>query len=74
MADAIRNGLRGRPLELEPSALKPALYDTVAIARRHKLSVSDAAHLELSLRRQLPLATLDDDLRRAAKKAGLALA
>jgi predicted nucleic acid-binding protein len=29
----------------------------------------DAAHLELALRRSLPLATLDDDLIRASKAA-----
>jgi predicted nucleic acid-binding protein len=33
----------------------------------------DAAYLELALRRHLPLATLDKDLRRAASEAGAQL-
>ena len=31
----------------------------------------DASYLELALRSGLPLATLDEDLKRAAKKAGV---
>jgi predicted nucleic acid-binding protein len=43
------------------------------LARTHRLSVYDAAYLELAQREGLPLATLDADLRRAAVKAGVAL-
>ncbi len=43
------------------------------LARSHKLSVYDAAYLELARRERLPLATLDDDLRKAAGRAGVAL-
>lgn len=35
--------------------------------------IIDAAYLELAIRRQLPLATLDDDLRRAATNVGVVL-
>jgi predicted nucleic acid-binding protein len=35
------------------------------------LSVYDASYLELSLRHGLPLASLDKNLRNAAKKLGL---
>ncbi|HZW93967.1 MAG TPA: type II toxin-antitoxin system VapC family toxin [Candidatus Eremiobacteraceae bacterium] len=38
----------------------------VVLAERHKLTVYDAAYLELALRRRLPFATLDKDLRSAA--------
>jgi predicted nucleic acid-binding protein len=38
------------------------------LAARHRLTSYDAAYLELALRRELPLATLDEDLRRAAQK------
>lgn len=48
-----------------------ALSDTLNLARRYKLSAYDAAYLELALRRGLPLATLDADLEKAAKKAGV---
>jgi predicted nucleic acid-binding protein len=43
------------------------------LARTHRLSVYDAAYLELAQREGLPLATLDADLRRAAAEEGLAL-
>ena len=43
------------------------------LARTHRLSVYDAAYLELAQRSGLPLATLDADLRRAAAVEGLAL-
>lgn len=36
-----------------------------------KLSAYDASYLELGLRRGLPLATLDEDLQKAAKRAGV---
>lgn len=38
------------------------------LAGRHRLTSYDAAYLELALRRELPLATLDGDLRKAARK------
>ena len=38
-----------------------------ALASRHKLTAYDAAYLELALRFSLPLATRDDDLRKAAR-------
>ena len=48
-----------------------ALGETLGLARRYKLSAYDAAYLELALREGLPLATLDADLAKAAKKAGV---
>jgi len=43
------------------------------LARAHRLSVYDAAYLELAQREGLPLATLDADLVRAAAGEGVAL-
>ena len=48
-----------------------ALSDTLQIARRYRLSAYDASYLELAMRMGLSLATLDQDLQKAAKKAGL---
>ena len=42
-------------------------------ARDHNLSAPDAAYLELAMRRGLPLATLDDKLKAAAKAVGVSL-
>ena len=48
-----------------------ALADTLQIARRYRLSAYDASYLELAMREGLPLATLDEDLQKAARKAGV---
>lgn len=70
----IRRSLKARSIEVEPGRVDLALSSTLALAAEYKLTAYDAAYLELALRRDLPLATLDSDLRRAAKKAGVALA
>jgi predicted nucleic acid-binding protein len=45
--------------------------ETLSLARQHGLSVNDAAYLELVLRRDASLASLDVPLRRVAKKLGV---
>ena len=47
--------------------------ETLSVADRFQLTVYDAAYLELAQRRNLPLATLDRELRVAAKSLGLHL-
>lgn len=39
---------------------------TLQLAKRHKLTIYDAAYLELAIRRDVPLGTLDLELRAAA--------
>src|SRR5215475_8219920 len=46
--------------------ITPESSEVMRLARAHQLSVYDAAYLELALRRNTPLATLDADLVRAA--------
>ena len=48
--------------------------EVMAIARGHQLSAYDAAYLELALRRDVPLASKDKALRKAAESIGVALA
>ena len=48
-----------------------ALTSILQLARRYNLSSYDASYLELAMREDLPLATLDADLRRAAELAGV---
>lgn len=53
---------------------QPALLSwaaCVSLAIRHRLTVYDATYLELAIRLHLPLATLDKDLREAAKAEGV---
>ena len=45
----------------------PAEGEVLRLAREHRLSVYDAAYLELARREGLPLATLDRDLAGAAR-------
>lgn len=45
----------------------------LALSEKHSLTVYDAAYLELAHRRQLPLGTLDADLRKAAQVEGVPL-
>ena len=49
-----------------------ALFDEfLHAAREFRLTAYDAVYLEMALRQQLPLATLDRELRTAASKAGV---
>lgn len=45
----------------------------LALARRHGLTVYDAAYLELALRERIDLATLDTELAEAARAEGVSL-
>lgn len=69
----ILGSLLDRPLEIEP-VLPPGLPEVLELARVHGLTAYDATYLHLALRRGLPLATFDVDLRRAAAALGVRLA
>ena len=58
-------------IDVDNATFAHALSDTLHLARRYKLSAYDASYLELALRLGLPLATLDEDLQKAARKAGV---
>jgi predicted nucleic acid-binding protein len=45
----------------------PDESEVLTLARRHRLTVYDAAYLELARREALPLATLDSELANAAR-------
>lgn len=45
----------------------------VHFALKHQLSVYDAAYVRLAAERQIPLATLDDAMKAAARKIGVAV-
>ena len=47
--------------------------DIHRLAVEHGLSGYDAAYLELAIRQELPLATLDEDLQKACRSAGVEL-
>ena len=63
--------LEGVDIVVDSATSAHSLSDTLQLARRYKLSSYDASYLELALRLGMPLATLDEDLQKAAKKAGV---
>jgi predicted nucleic acid-binding protein len=71
--DRVLSDLSEFPIHVDPETDRQAWGTTVRLAERHKLTVYDAAYLELALRRSLPLATLDEDLRTAAGAEGVPL-
>jgi predicted nucleic acid-binding protein len=60
-------------LDMDTETMSHAWGSTAALAERHRLTVYDAAYLELALRRNLPLATLDRELRAAAEACSVPL-
>jgi predicted nucleic acid-binding protein len=60
-------------IRLDPDTAAHAWDATLKLADQYKLTTYDAAYLELAQRLALRLATLDQDLRRAARNAGVPL-
>jgi predicted nucleic acid-binding protein len=60
-------------IEVDPEPLERAFERLAPLCRTHALTSYDALYLELAVRRQLPLATLDEPLRKAARKLGVKL-
>ncbi len=70
-SEAFLEMLSSSPIHPDHATVAAALSDTLQLARRYRLSSYDASYLELALRSALPLATLDADLNKAARKAGV---
>ena len=63
--------LRELPIRLDIETANQAWDATAKLAHELKLTLYDATYLELALRRRLPLASLDQDLRQAATAVGV---
>ncbi len=61
------------PIQVDNETARNAMTTTLTLAREYNLSAYDAAYLELALRFNMPLATLDVDLRKAAVKVGVVI-
>ncbi len=59
------------PIVCDTQTFSVVFSDTLQLCRRYRLSSYDASYLELALRSALPLSTLDQDLRKAATRAGV---
>lgn len=71
--DASLNDLGLLPVNTDAETDRRAWGNTLRLAERHRLTLYDAAYLELAMRRGLPLATLDMELRAAASAEGAVL-
>lgn len=71
--DRALNNLDALRIETDGESDQRVWSATGGIAAQHRLTIYDASYLELAERRRLALATLDEDLRRAALAAGVAL-
>jgi len=59
------------PIEVDTAGVDRTFQETLNLARLQNLSAYDAAYLELAIRKGLPLATLDEELRKAARAVGV---
>lgn len=60
-------------IEVDVESPGRAFEHVFPLCRVYGLTSYDAVYLDVALRNRLPLATLDDDLRAAARKAGVKL-
>ena len=56
------------PLVVEPEPPDSMLKDVIPLARDNQLSTYDASYLALAMRKGLPIATQDQQLRKAARR------
>jgi len=73
LAQSFLNDLGALPIQLEQFPTTTVFGRIQSLSREHGLTTYDAAYLDLSLDSGLPLATLDEGLSRACKKAGAGL-
>lgn len=65
--------IRQLPIRLDPETPVRGWHETPVLAARFGLTTYDAAYLELAMRLNVTLATLDQELSRAAREAGVPL-
>jgi predicted nucleic acid-binding protein len=71
--DALLVNFRRLAVEIDQQTAVGIWGEVLGLADRHELTVYDASYLELALRLGLPLASLDQNLRRAALSESVAV-
>jgi predicted nucleic acid-binding protein len=61
------------PIVIEKEQPERMMRDILALARKHKISTYDASYIDLAMRKGLPIASLDKDLRKAARRSRVAI-
>ena len=72
-ADQFVTELSKLQFEVDADAPHLAIDRLLPLCRQHQLTSYDASYLELAIRRKTPLATIDEPLRKAARKSGAKL-
>lgn len=72
-AEQLSQWITALPITVDSASVESVPVGVAHVAAGYDLSIYDAAYLELALRKGLPLATLDQRLASAAKKAGVPL-
>lgn len=70
-SEAFLDLLSSLDIAVDTNATQTLPTQTLHLARRYRLSTYDASYFEIALQNGVALATLDADLRKAAKKAGV---
>ena len=65
--------LRALPIRLDPESSDAVFDEVFKLAEQYSLTIYDAGYLELPIREGLPLATLDHELRKAARASRVPL-
>lgn len=65
------DALKDLPIKIDQTTLHSTWSKAMELAEHYKLTLYDASYLELALRCNLPLATLDKALNHAAQKIGI---
>jgi predicted nucleic acid-binding protein len=71
--DAVLTELAAMPITIDTETDAHAWTTTLRLSERFALTLYDAAYLELAQRRDLPLATLDQEMRAAGSTLGVQL-
>ena len=70
---ALARDLSGIEVVFDPTSIESATGAILDLTKQHGLTTYAAAYLELALRLDVPLATHDQRLRRAARAAGVTI-
>ena len=70
---AFLKNLAGLDIEIQPMITDQVFDQGISLATTYRLSVYDATYLGIAIRQNLPIATQDEDLIRAAKDVGVSL-
>lgn len=71
LTQAFTADLNRLPVDIDVATREIVFNTTQALCRKHGLTTYDAAYLEIAIRGGYPLATADEDLRRAAVAEGV---